>query len=269
MLTALRAWDAAATPRVDGFLANSSFVAERIARYYGRSAEVVPPPVDVDFFTCDGVGEGGKGGEGSDYCLVVTALAPYKRVELAIAACERLGLELRIVGTGPERRRLERLAGPRTRLLGRVDDDELRRLYRGARLFLQPGIEDFGISSVEALACGTPVVAAGLGGIRDIVDDGVHGVLYEISPGDDADAQMDALSAAIDKSREMGFNDSKLRARARSFSPQRFTDRFLTSLTRRLAESDRVPGDRVPGIESRHRTTPLRGTAPTEKTSSR
>lgn len=236
-LTALRAWDAAATPRVDGFLANSSFVAERIARYYGRRAEVLPPPVDVDFFSDEG---GGVEGEDGDYCLVVTALAPYKRVELAIAACGRLGIELRIVGTGPERRRLERLAGPGTRFLGRVDGESLRRLYRGARLFLQPGIEDFGISSVEALACGTPVVAACLGGIRDIVEDGVHGVLYETSPAADPEAQIDALSAAIDKSRQIGFNDLKLRARASSFSRQRFTDRFLTSLSRRLAESDRA-----------------------------
>ena len=241
VLTALRAWDAAATPRVDGFLANSRFVAERIARYYGRSAEVVPPPVDVDFFDRDESDDDGREDDAGDYCLVVTALAPYKRVELAIAACERLGIELRIVGTGPERRRLEGLAGPRTRFLGRVDDDALRRLYRGARLFLQPGIEDFGISSVEALACGTPVVAAGLGGVCDIVDDGVHGLLYETSHAADPESQLDALSAAIDKSRRMGFNDSKLRARARSFSHQRFTDRFLSSLSRRLAESDRVP----------------------------
>ncbi len=241
-LTWLRAWDVAAAPRVDGFLANSRFVAERIARYYGREAEVVPPPVDVDFFSAgEEAGEAGEAG-GDGYCLMVTALVPYKRVDLAIAACGRLGLELRIVGSGPERRRLERLAGSRTRFLGRVDGADLRRLYSRARVFLQPGVEDFGIASVEALACATPVVAAGRGGILDIVEDGVHGVLYDPRPGAGADAETDALVAAIDKSRQLRFNRLKLRARASSFSRQRFTDRFLASLTRRVVESDRAEG---------------------------
>ncbi len=237
-LSRLRTWDAAAAPRVDGFLANSSFVAERIARYYGRGSEVLAPPVDVDFFAVGG--EAGGEPEGDGYCLVVTALAPYKRVELAIAACERLGLELRVVGTGPELRRLQRLAGPRTRLLGRVGSDRLQRLFRHAELFLQPGVEDFGISSVEALASGTPVVAAGRGGILDIVEDGVHGVLYPIPPGADPDAEAAALAAAIDKSRQIRFNSLKLKARARSFSHQRFTERFVSTLNQRLAEPDRA-----------------------------
>ncbi len=231
ILTALRVWDVAATPRVDHFLANSTFVAERIARYYRRDAEVLPPPVDVESF-CAGADDAETSGEAQGYCLVVTALAPYKRVELAIAACERLGLELRIVGTGPELRRLERLAGPHTHLLGRVDDDSLRRLYREAELFLQPGVEDFGIASVEALASGTPVVAIGGGGILDIVRDGEHGVLYQTAPGAGPDAEEAALIAAIDKSRKLRFNASKLVTRARSFSVRRFSERFLSTLAR-------------------------------------
>ncbi len=238
VLSRLRTWDAAAAPRVDGFLANSSFVAERIGRYYGREAEVLAPPVDADFFASEDAGEEPVDG---GYCLVVTALAPYKRVDLAVAACERLGLELRVVGTGPELRRLERLAGPHTRLLGRVDDDHLRRLFRRAELFLQPGVEDFGISSVEALASGTPVVAIGRGGILDIVEDGTHGVLYQSPAGAGPDAELAALAAAIDKSRKIRFNPSKLKARARSFSGRRFTERFVSTLTQRLAEPDRVP----------------------------
>ncbi len=226
ILTALRVWDVATLPRVDHFLANSSFVAERIGRYYGRRAEVLPPPVEVDSFARRDDGPPGE------YGLTVTALAPYKRVELAIAACQRLDLELRIVGTGPERRRLERLAGPRTRFLGRVDDDTLRRLYRRAEVFLQPGVEDFGIASVEALASGTPVVAVGRGGILDIVVDGEHGVLYQTPPGAGADAEEAALIAAIDKSRKLRFNESKLVAQARSFSVRRFTERLLSTLTR-------------------------------------
>ncbi len=232
ILTVLRAWDVAAVPRVDHFLANSSFVAERIGRYYGREAEVLPPPVDVDSFARRDVGADGNDGAQSGYGLMVTALAPYKRVELAIAACGRLGLELRIVGTGPEQRRLERLAGPGTHFLGRVDGDTLRRLYRQAEVFLQPGVEDFGIASVEALASGTPVVAIGRGGILDIVEDGEHGVLYQTPPGAGPDAEEAALISAIDKSRKLRFNEPQLVSQARSFSVRRFTERFLSTLTR-------------------------------------
>ncbi len=233
ILTALRVWDVAAVPRVDQFLANSRFVAERIARYYGRAAQVLPPPVDVESFTCDQAEARAQDDPPShEYGLMVTALAPYKRVELAIAACARLGLELRIIGTGPEMHRLERLAGPHTRLLGRVDDDTLRRLYRRAGLFLQPGVEDFGIASVEALASGTPVVANRRGGILDIVEDGEHGVLYHTPPGAGPEVEEAALIAAIDKSRKLRFNKSKLVTRARSFSVRRFSERFLSTLTR-------------------------------------
>ncbi|MEM7354880.1 MAG: glycosyltransferase [Acidobacteriota bacterium] len=238
ILSGVRAWDVAATPRVDLFLANSSFVARRIERYYARQAEVLAPPVDVEYFH-PSTNDADEPPKDDGYCLVVTALAPYKRVELAIEACERLGRELRIVGTGPEHRRLEQLAGPRTRLLGRVDGEELKRLYQHADLFLQPGVEDFGIASVEALAAGTPVVAVGRGGICDIVENGIHGVLYQAPPalpGDikAAESEVEALVAAIDKSRQIGFNKLKLRAQASSFSKQRFTERFLAILTSAL-----------------------------------
>ncbi len=217
LLTALRAWDAASSARVDRFFANSRHVAARIRRYYGREAEVVHPPVDVDFFT---PGEGRRGA----YCLAAAALAPYKRLDLAVAACERLGTELRIAGDGPEIERLRRLAGPRTAILGRVDAETLRALYRGALCFLQPGVEDFGISSVEALACGLPVVALGEGGALDVIRDGEHGVLYA-QPNDP-----EALAGAIDKLRQMRFNKLNLRSRAEAFSVTRFRDRIRSAL---------------------------------------
>jgi glycosyltransferase involved in cell wall biosynthesis len=229
-LSALRTWDAASASRVNLFLANSAFVGRRIRSYYGREAEVLHPPVDVEYFT---PATGRKAAE-EDYCLMVSALAPYKRVELAIAACDRLGLELRIVGEGPERERLEELAGPRTRFLGHVEPRRLRDLYRGARLFLQPGIEDFGIASVEALACGTPVVAVDKGGILDIVDDGRHGVLYPDwgGPSD--------LAEAIDKARRIDFNGSDLRSRAESFSARRFLDRLQSFVSSRLLRTEGI-----------------------------
>ncbi|HEX2162606.1 MAG TPA: glycosyltransferase [Thermoanaerobaculia bacterium] len=220
VLAWLRQWDVASAPRVDLFVANSRFVARRIRRYYRREAAVLAPPVDVDFFTPAGDGGGGAGGP---YALMVSALAPYKRVDLAIAACRAIGLPLVVVGTGPETERLRGLAGaggPGVRFAGRVGGEELRRLYRGAACFVQPGVEDFGIASVEALACGTPVVALAEGGVLDVVEDGAHGVLYR-GAGDAS-----ALAAAVDNCRRMRFNSLDLRARAETFSTAAFREGF-------------------------------------------
>lgn len=225
-LTALRAWDVASAARVHRFVANSRFVAQRIESYYGRPAEVVPPPVDVDFFTPAAAGED-EAKAAAPFAVMVSALAPYKKVDLAIAACDRLGLPLAIVGDGPERARLESLAGPQTRFLGRVDGAELRRLYRQAHLFLQPGVEDFGIASVEALACGTPVVAVGRGGILDIVEDDRHGLLYP-----DWGGPQD-LAETIDKALQIGFNPLDLRSRAEHFAGVHFTERMRLLLSGR------------------------------------
>ncbi len=208
LLARLRRWDAATADRVTTYLANSRFVADRIRRYYGRQATVVPPPVDVEFYQPSGVPR-------EDFCLFASGLAPYKRIEVAIAACERLGVPLTIAGDGPERRRLERHAGPGTRLVGRVSPEALRELYRRARCFVQPGVEDFGIATVEALACGCPVVACGRGGVLDIVEPDRHGLLY------DPDSGAQGLADAIDKVRSLRFNSLDLRQRAEGFSRAR------------------------------------------------
>ena len=233
-LTALRSWDVASAARVNQFVANSSFVARRIRSYYGRDADVLHPPVDVEYFTPGPTREARKEAhkeahKEEDYCLMVSALAPYKRVDLAIAACDRLGIELRIIGEGPERERLEGLAGAKTRFLGNVEPRRLRELYRGARLFVQPGVEDFGIACAEALACGTPVVAVGKGGVLDIVDDGRHGFLYPDwgGPSD--------VAEAIDKALGMEFNVRDLRRRAESFAAESFTARLRALLSYRLS----------------------------------
>ncbi len=241
-LAGLRLWDVASASRVDHFVANSSFVAQRIRRYYGRSAEVIHPPVEIDRFNplegdsneMDSPPPAAQD-EVPEFALMVSALAPYKRVDWAIEACRRAGLELRVVGDGPQRGHLEKLIRETPgespiQLLGRVEGDELEHLYRDASFFLQPGIEDFGIASVEALASGTPVVALACGGILDIADDGAHGVLY---PRSEPGQEIKDLAVAIDKARKIRFNPLDLQRRARSFSHDLFRQRLLSSLTRR------------------------------------
>jgi glycosyltransferase involved in cell wall biosynthesis len=222
-LSRLRVWDVASAPRVDLFLANSRFVARRIRRYYGRDAQVLHPPVDVERITPDDTVPRG------DHLLMIAALAPYKRIDLGVAAARRTGRELVVVGSGPERRHLEararELAAP-VRFEGRVDDSRLLHLLRSAFALVQPGIEDFGIAPVEALATGTPVVARGVGGVVDIVRPGRDGVLYDVSDRDDDTAHVDALVAAIDKAHEIRFNVLDLRERAQQFSKQHFHARL-------------------------------------------
>jgi glycosyltransferase involved in cell wall biosynthesis len=220
-LARLRNWDVTSAGRVDLYVANSTFVADRITRYYKEEAEVLHPPVDTEYFhPVDGPPD--------DYCLMVSALSPYKRIDLAIEACEQIGVELRIVGDGPERENLQRRCGSSTKLLGWVDQDTLRGLFQRARCYLQPGVEDFGISSVEALASGCPVVAVGQGGVLDIVQNGEHGLLYQ-----EAD-QPAALAATIDKSFAISFNKLNLKRRAEQFSVARFENQLRELMSRQL-----------------------------------
>ena len=249
VLAALRRWDARSSARVDTFVANSTFVRDRIRRYYGRDASVIPPPVDVGFFTPggaqsqtpeDGAPRTGSEAAGEDpsgrspYALMVAALSPYKRLDLAVRACSELDLELRIVGTGPEQSRLESSINGSTRLLGKVEPEALRDLYRNAACLLQPGVEDFGIASVEALACGCPVVALDQGGVRDIVRDGKHGFLYE------GETNVANLTGAVDKTLRMKFNRLNLRQRAERFSKSGFTQRMRSLLQRLVASSENL-----------------------------
>jgi glycosyltransferase involved in cell wall biosynthesis len=167
----LRRWDVRSSASVTRFIANSENVRERIRQVYGRDATVVYPPVDTDFFTP-------RVPEQNDYYLVVSALEPYKRVDLAITAIQQLNRCLIVTGRGTQEAALRRLAGNSVEFTGWVSDDRLRELYRGCRALLFPGLEDFGMCPVEAQACGRPVIAYGRGGALESVIDGKTGVFF-------------------------------------------------------------------------------------------
>lgn len=181
----LRRWDVRTAEHVDGFIANSAHTAEQIRRVYRRSARVIRPPIDLEFWSP------GAASARQRFWLVVSALEPYKRVELAMRAAALAGRELVVAGDGSEGARLRALAAslPGVTMLGRVSDERLRELYRTASVLLFPQVEDFGIVAAEAQACGLPVAGVGAGGLLDIVAPGETGVLFE-------QASAEALAAA-------------------------------------------------------------------------
>jgi len=209
-MAALARWDRDTASRVDRYVAISHYVAGRIARYYNREATVVYPPVDTSFFR-----PGTQAPERS--ALVVSALVPYKRIDLAIEACRLARVPLTIAGEGPDRPHLERLADETVTFLGRVSDETIRDLYRRSAVTLLPGEEDFGIVPLEAQACGRPVVALGRGGARETIADGQTGTLVN-------GASAEAFAEAITRTLSLAFDDAAIRAHAERFSRTRFGD---------------------------------------------
>ncbi len=168
--TALRPWDYAAAQRVTQFVAGSANTAQRIKHYYNREAVVCHSPIDAARFAPSDHVEG--------YYFVVSRLNAYKRIDLAVQSCTRLDLPLLVAGEGPDRARLEAMAGPTVRFLGRVSDDELRRHYASCRAFILPGEEDFGLTPLEAMASGRPIIAYAAGGALETVVEGVTGTFF-------------------------------------------------------------------------------------------
>lgn len=222
----LRQWDVTTASRVDQFVANSSFVAERIERYYGRSAEVVNPPVDVDGFQ--------PSGQVGDYYLFVSELVRYKRADLVVEAAKSLDAPVVIVGDGEARRELQARAPRNVTFKGRAPLDELKSLYAGCRALLFPGEEDFGIVPVEAMASGRPVIAFGRGGVLDSVKDGLTGLYFHEQS---ADALVEAIRAF--EARADHFHPERIRAHAESFSEEAFRARFKAVVDETMARPHR------------------------------
>jgi glycosyltransferase involved in cell wall biosynthesis len=219
----LARWDAATANRADAFVAISRYVADRVARYYDRRAGVVYPPVDTGFFT---PGET----EPRASALVVSALVPYKRIDLAIEACAAAGVPLRIVGDGPELARLRKLAGPDVSFSGWISSEEIREEFRRAGVVLLPGVEDFGIVPLEAQACGRPVVALAEGGAVETVADGVTGALVP-------DRSAEAWGRAIRRTLEARLPAGPIRAHAERFGRDRFAKEITAEVDRVLASA--------------------------------
>lgn len=228
VMAGLARWDAATAGRVDRFLANSQYVADRIRRYYNRGSTVVYPPVDTSFYRPEPGGAPGAG------FVIVSALVPYKRVDVAIEACRRIGAPLTIVGRGPEEARLRQLAGPDVQFLGWRSDEEVRALYRGTRAVLLPGTEDFGMVPVEAQACGAPVVALARGGACETVIDGETGVLVD-------QATPEAFADGLARMQSLALAPGAIRANAERFSRERFMTDFRAAIDQAIAERETRP----------------------------
>lgn len=211
----LRKWDIETSKRVDHFLCNSEAVRERIRKIYGREAVVVHPPVDTQFFRPNSKPERG------DYYLIVSALTPYKRIDLAIEAFNSLERKLLIAGDGPLREPYERGVKKATiRFLGKVSDGKLRHLYTEAKALIFPQEEDFGIVPLEAQACGTPVIAYARGGALETVKEGVF--FYEQSP--------EAIREAVIRFESKQFDPHSLRQEALRFDKTAFKTKIKQAI---------------------------------------
>lgn len=220
----LRIWDESSSHRVDHFMANSKNVARRIQKYYRRQAEVIPPPVETQFFR--------PGKKQEDYYLIVSALVPYKRIDLAIEAFNRTGVALKIVGQGPDYKRLKRQARANIKFLGALEAKDLLTIYQEAQALILPGEEDFGITSLESQACGVPVIAYGRGGALETVVPSQTGLFF-------GELRVESLLEVLDKFRGMEFNKTKVRDNALNFSQDKFKERVKAYFHQKWADHNK------------------------------
>lgn len=238
----LRKWDRRVSDRVHRFVAISAHVQKRIREFYGREADVVYPPVDTGFYTPGtgpleagtpsarqtqaGLAPGYPDPRGFD--LIVSALVPYKRVDLAVRAYTRSGFPLHIIGTGTGRERLEKIAGRNIRFHGWEHDKVVREMYRRCRLLVFPGEEDFGIVPLEAQACGVPVVAYARGGVLETLAENETAVFFR-------EQTEEALLAAVEACAARTWNREAIRRNAERFSVHRFIDGIDAAIRKCLA----------------------------------
>lgn len=229
----LRLWDVSTAARVDGFIANSRFVAERIRKYYRRDSTVIHPPVDLGDFDIDEASDHSD----AEYYVCAGQLVAYKRVDLAVQAFSRMGKRLVVIGDGPEAARLRAMAGPTIEFLGRVSTAEMRRHFSACRALIFPGEEDFGIVPLEVMACGRPVIAFGRGGARETVADGITGRFFDEQSTAAVVRAVQDFEAEPDR-----FADrQRLRAHAAGFSRENFMRAIRRQVDSELASRKLIP----------------------------
>jgi glycosyltransferase involved in cell wall biosynthesis len=222
LITWLRVWDQTSAMRVDHFIANSPVVAQRIQKYYRRESVVIPPPVEASRFLFDPAAQIG------DYFLVLSRLAPYKRIDLAIQACNMLQLPLVIIGGGRDEKQLKAMAGPTIRFLGRLSDSETLPYIAHCRAFLFPGEEDFGITPLEVQASGRPVIAYGAGGALASVVEGVTGTFFHKQTAE-------SLAAVLASFDARQYHPQTIRNHALDFDKPRFQRRVLQFIEAKMS----------------------------------
>ncbi len=218
----IRIWDRLSIERVDRLIANSNFVAKRIKKYYKKDSLTIYPPVNFDNFYIS------KKNDAPPYFLMVARLIAYKRIDIAIKAFNELGLKLKIIGRGPEIKRLKKIAGPNIEFLGRISDQELSRYYSECQAFIFPQEEDFGIVAIEAMASGRPVIAYRGGDIPEHLEDGKTGILFEKQDVKD-------IVLAIKKFQNMKFDSDYIRESARKFDKSIFKAKIKEYIDKELA----------------------------------
>ncbi|MCA0942773.1 glycosyltransferase [Salipiger pacificus] len=225
----MRVWDAASSARVDKYISNSKFVAQRVEKAWRRASEVIYPPVDVSAFKPE------EGIEPEEFYLYAGELASYKRADIAVQAFRKTGRKLVVVGTGAEREKLMKSAGKNIEFVGRVSFAELKSYYARCKALVFPGIEDFGIIPLEVMASGRPVVAYNAGGAKETVIDGKTGVLF-------GDPSSDSLNEAIDRLENIypSLRMHEIVEHAKGFSPEIFSRRISNFIESELAERQAV-----------------------------
>ena len=215
MVSGLKHWEVKAASRPDYFIANSHIVASRLKSQFGIDATVIEPPIDTArFWISKSV---------DDYYLTLARLVSYKRIDLAVEACTRTGRKLVVIGDGPDRERLQAMAGPTVTFLGRQPDREVNRYASRCRALIFPGEEDFGMAPLEINAAGRPVVAYGAGGATETVIDSVNGILFgEQTP--------DSLIDALEKCEQRMWDPARIREIAERYDIHLFQERFLDFL---------------------------------------
>ena len=220
----LKIWDRLSADRVDYFIANSSFVAKRINKFYRRSAEVIHPPVDIDEFELNS--------EKSDFYLLLGQLTHYKRADLAVDAFLANGKKLLVIGDGEQYQSLKALENDRVKVLGRASWDECKNYLSKAKALIFPGVEDFGMVPVEAMACGTPVLAFAKGGALETVNDGHSGYLFY-------EQTVESLNACINKFEEQSeLIDSEIRNQAELFSMDIFKKKMTSFIQMKVEQNN-------------------------------